>query len=378
MSTLNFKNVKKNYGDVEVVKGFDLHIADGEFVVLLGASGCGKSTTLRMVAGLEDISSGEVVLGGRVINKVNPKDRDLAMVFQSYALYPHMTVYQNIAFALKLSGMSQQDIDERVQWASKMLNLETLLQRKPKALSGGQRQRVAMGRAMVRTPKLFLFDEPLSNLDAKLRGKMRSEIKALHRELGVTTLYVTHDQIEAMTLADRIVIMDKGVISQIGSPEEVFCKPNNRFVAGFIGNPTMNFFAATIEQHEGQLQIQCSGHYLPLPERFKEKASVGQAVELGLRPTDLHVRAERVGHTDISKLPVTLLDKELLGASMLLNCEFAGCPMQAEIASESFVLEGDKLDLVVDMTSLHLFDLKQGHSLAVFPNTAGAGLASVG
>ena len=235
MAKVEFKNIKKSFGDVEVVKEFDFTVEDGEFVVFLGPSGCGKSTTLRMLAGLESISSGDIVVGGKVMNKVDAKDRDLAMVFQSYALYPHMTVYENIAFALKLKGMPKAEIDVEVRKAAKMLELDPLLNRKPKELSGGQRQRVAMGRAMVRTPKVFLFDEPLSNLDAKLRGVMREEIKHLHRELKTTTIYVTHDQIEAMTLADRIVILKDGYVAQVGTPTEVFQRPANKFVAQFIG-----------------------------------------------------------------------------------------------------------------------------------------------
>ncbi|MEZ8385861.1 ABC transporter ATP-binding protein, partial [Vibrio splendidus] len=240
MAKVEFKNIKKSFGDVEVVKEFDFTVEDGEFVVFLGPSGCGKSTTLRMLAGLESISSGDIVVGGKLMNKVDAKDRDLAMVFQSYALYPHMTVYENIAFALKLKGMPKAEIDVEVLKAAKMLELDPLLNRKPKELSGGQRQRVAMGRAMVRTPKVFLFDEPLSNLDAKLRGVMREEIKHLHRELKTTTIYVTHDQIEAMTLADRIVILKDGYVAQVGTPTEVFQRPANKFVAQFIGNPSMN------------------------------------------------------------------------------------------------------------------------------------------
>lgn len=365
MASLHFNNVKKRYGDVEIVKGFDLQVADGEFVVLLGASGCGKSTTLRMVAGLETISDGEILLDGRVINNVNPKDRDLAMVFQSYALYPHMTVYQNIAFALKLAGMSKSEIDKRVRAAADLLHLNELLERKPKALSGGQRQRVAMGRAMVRTPKLFLFDEPLSNLDAKLRGKMRSEIKLLHRELMTTTLYVTHDQIEAMTLADRIVIMDKGVISQIGTPDDVFCRPANRFVASFIGNPPMNFLKSTLRcQQNNQWFIDGEGFSLPLPERFHQSAIDGQRVELGIRPTDVHLRAEKLSHSNAVVISVELVDTELLGANMLLNCHFAGQSLQAEVATEPLINESGALSIIIDLDKLHVFDLHSGVSLA--------------
>ena len=299
-----------------------------------------------------------------MINNVNPKDRDLAMVFQSYALYPHMTVYQNIAFALKLAGMPKSEIDKRVRAAADLLHLDELLDRKPKALSGGQRQRVAMGRAMVRTPKLFLFDEPLSNLDAKLRGKMRAEIKSLHRELMTTTLYVTHDQVEAMTLADRIVIMDKGVISQIGTPEEVFCRPANRFVAGFIGSPPMNFFPAALRQYDKQWVLECEGVELPLPERFHQGAANGQQVDVGIRPTDMHLRAEQVPHANVAQLVVDLVDTELLGANMLLNCQLGKQSLQAEIPTEPLANKGSQIDLFLDLEALHVFDLTSGNSLA--------------
>lgn len=270
MAKVEFRNLKKSFGDVEVVKQFDFTVDDGEFVVFLGPSGCGKSTTLRMLAGLESISSGEIFVGDKLMNPIDAKDRDLAMVFQSYALYPHMTVYENIAFALKLKGMSKQDIDAEVRKAATMLELEPLLDRKPKALSGGQRQRVAMGRAMVRTPKVFLFDEPLSNLDAKLRGTMREEIKQLHRELKTTTIYVTHDQIEAMTLADRIVILKDGYVAQVGTPTDVFKRPASKFVAQFIGNPSMNMLDAKLEQHENNWCIRLGSLMIPLPERFEK------------------------------------------------------------------------------------------------------------
>ncbi|WP_026957513.1 MULTISPECIES: ABC transporter ATP-binding protein [Aliagarivorans] len=362
MASLTFKNVKKSFGKTEVVKGFDLEIKDGEFVVLLGGSGCGKSTTLRMVAGLESITSGQILIGDRCINDVEPIDRDLAMVFQSYALYPHMTVEENICFALKLAGMKKEEIQKKVNWAAEMLQLTPLLQRKPKQLSGGQRQRVAMGRAMVRTPQLFLFDEPLSNLDAKLRGLMRSEIKALHRKLGTTTLYVTHDQVEAMTLADRVVIMEKGVITQIGTPHEVFSKPANKFVGGFIGSPTMNMIPAKVQQKDSKLVLSMSDQELPLPAQFEGKAQAGQEVTVGIRPTDIHLREKQVAEGSALKAHCKLKNHELLGATVLLNAEMGGQAIVAEVPNEDAELHEDQ-ELFIDTKSFHLFDKNSELSL---------------
>jgi multiple sugar transport system ATP-binding protein len=364
MSSLTLKNIKKQYGDVEVVKGFDLEVDNGEFIVLLGASGCGKSTTLRMIAGLESITSGDLLLGERRINDVDAKDRDLAMVFQSYALYPHMTVYENIAFALKLRRMSRAEIDERVRWAAELLHLTPLLNRQPKALSGGQRQRVAMGRAMVRTPSVFLFDEPLSNLDAKLRHQMRTEIKALHQKLGTTTIYVTHDQTEAMTLADRIVIMDRGVISQIGTPHEVFNEPANLFVAQFIGNPAMNLFSGVISRQDGKWQVDLGHGALLVPERMTEKCWSGLKVRVGIRPTDIHLRAQKVDHSEVQACPVKVRSHELLGATRLLNVDLADATLGVEVPAEDFDPCRGELELFMNMRALHLFDEETGQSLA--------------
>src|SRR5512145_1777451 len=246
MAALSFRDVRKKYGELEVIHGVSTEVADGEFVVIVGPSGCGKSTLLRMVAGLEPITSGEIRIGKRVVNDLEPKDRDIAMVFQNYALYPHMTVYDNMSYGLRIKGFSKQEIEIRVQKAAAILELKDFLKRKPRQLSGGQRQRVAMGRAIVREPAVFLFDEPLSNLDAKLRVQMRAELQALHRRLGTTSLYVTHDQVEAMTLADRMMVMNGGVAEQIGTPMEVYHRPASTFVAGFIGSPAMNFLPATL------------------------------------------------------------------------------------------------------------------------------------
>jgi len=362
MARVEFRNIKKSFGDVDVVKQFNFIVEDGEFVVFLGPSGCGKSTTLRMLAGLETITAGEIFIDDKLMNKVDAKDRDLAMVFQSYALYPHMTVYENIAFALKLKGFSKPAIDAEVQKAASMLELTPLLDRKPKELSGGQRQRVAMGRAMVRTPKVFLFDEPLSNLDAKLRGLMREEIKQLHKELKTTTIYVTHDQIEAMTLADRIVILKDGYVAQVGTPTEVFQRPTSKFVAQFIGSQAMNMLDATLIKQEDEYFIALGDTHIPLPERFKARASRNLALHLGIRPTDVHLRAEQIDHDRIMPIPATINDKELLGASILLKTEVAGQELIAE--THTAELESDHATLYLDLDAIHLFDVLSEKSLA--------------
>lgn len=365
MAAVEFRNIKKSYGDVEVVKQFDFTVQDGEFVVFLGPSGCGKSTILRMLAGLENITAGEIFVDGKLMNHIDAKNRDLAMVFQSYALYPHMTVYENIAFALKLKGLPKQQIDIEVHKAATMLELDALLNRKPKELSGGQRQRVAMGRAMVRTPKVFLFDEPLSNLDAKLRGVMREEIKRLHRELKTTTIYVTHDQIEAMTLADRIVILKDAHVAQVGTPTEVFQRPANRFVAQFIGSPSMNMLDAKLTLAEGGGgAIDLGEIKIPLPERFKEHASKHSDLYFGIRPTDIHLRAEQVEHDRVLPIPVRLKDKELLGSSILLKTEIAGQPLIVE--TQAAQVGVDALTLYLDLDAIHLFDALSEQSLASF------------
>jgi len=363
MAKVIFKDIKKSYDEVEVVKHFDFTVEDGEFVVFLGPSGCGKSTTLRMLAGLETITSGEIYIDNRLVNKVNPKDRDLAMVFQSYALYPHMTVYENIAFALKLKGMSKKDIDVEVLKVAKILELEPLLDRKPKDLSGGQRQRVAMGRAMVRTPKVFLFDEPLSNLDAKLRGVMREEMKVLHEKLETTTIYVTHDQIEAMTLADRIVILNDGYVAQVGTPTEVFQLPANKFVAQFIGNPAMNMMDAKLVDVDDQWFIELNTLRIPLPERFRHHASKDLDLCMGIRPTDVHLRAEQVDHDRVFECPVVIKGKELLGASILLKTEISDIPLVVETQATEII--SNVLNLNIDLDSIHLFDAKTELSLAL-------------
>src|SRR4249920_1592447 len=290
MAQVTLRKIVKRYDDTEAVRGIDLDIADKEFVVLVGPSGCGKSTTLRMIAGLEDITDGEIAVDGEVVNDVPPKDRDMAMVFQNYALYPHMTVYENMSFGLRLKHYPKPEIERRVQEAARILDITDLLDRKPRQLSGGQRQRVAMGRAIVRNPKVFLFDEPLSNLDAKLRVQMRTEIKRVHQKVRTTTVYVTHDQIEAMTLADRVVVMNRGRIEQIGAPNDLYHAPATRFVAGFIGSPAMNLLPCRLEQTGDALRVRLSDEIvLPVPtERMpRYQSAVGKDVTFGVRPEHL-------------------------------------------------------------------------------------------
>src|SRR5262244_1607784 len=291
MADVSLRKVVKRYDDVEAVRGIDLDIADHEFVVLVGPSGCGKSTTLRMIAGLEDITDGDITIGGDVVNDVPPKDRDIAMVFQNYALYPHMTVAENMSFGLRLKHYPKAEIRERVSEAARMLDIVELVDRKPKQLSGGQRQRVAMGRAIVRHPKVFLFDEPLSNLDAKLRVQMRVELKKLHERLGTTAIYVTHDQVEAMTLGDRVVVMKDGVVQQVGDPLELYNRPANKFVAGFIGSPAMNFANVTVADGNGRLTAKNAGLESEIPGTQGERlrAHLGRELMLGIRPEDLHI-----------------------------------------------------------------------------------------
>jgi len=328
MAYLELQQVSKSFGDVRVVEAMSLNARAGEFVVMVGASGCGKSTTLRMIAGLEAPSSGRIVIDGRDVTGATPADRDIAMVFQNYALYPHMDVAQNMSFALDLARTPKDEIKRRVDAAAKVLHIEHLLARKPKELSGGQRQRVAMGRAIVREPKVFLFDEPLSNLDAKLRGHMRVEIAMLHRRLGKTSVYVTHDQIEAMTLADRIVVMDQGKVQQMGSPDEVFNRPVNKFVASFIGSPTMNFLEAEVVSAEGGLRFK-SPHFgcpVPAPMLAAAQAQVGKRVNVGVRPQSL-----RLGELDqdaSATLPLRLQVNvcEYLGTESVLTCNLSREP----------------------------------------------------
>ncbi len=367
MAQVTLTNVRKVYpSGFEAVKDLSLDIRDGEFLVLVGPSGCGKSTTLRMVAGLEDVSSGTISIGGRVVNDVHPKDRDIAMVFQNYALYPHMTVEKNMAFALKLRGMPKDQIKQRVDAAAKILGIEELLDRKPKALSGGQRQRVAVGRAIVREPKAFLFDEPLSNLDAKLRVTTRAELKSLHMRLKTTTIYVTHDQEEAMTLGDRIVVMSKGLIQQAGTPLEVYRTPLNRFVAGFVGTPPMNFFDGTVVAEDGSLAFvegssdpsgkpyRATIQAGPLQDRLRKYA--GSAVVMGVRPQAFHEPGPANGSHDQWTMPVRVV--EPLGDSMDVYCS---TPRQghvvARVPATDVVRAGVTKTFALSAEHVHFFEV---------------------
>ena len=363
MAQLSIKNLVKRYGTVEVVHGINLEIADKEFVALVGPSGCGKSTTLRMIAGLESISDGALEIGGKLVNDLPPRDRNISMVFQSYALYPHMSVRENMGFSLKIAKQSQAEIDRRVNEASAILGLEALMERRPAQLSGGQRQRVAMGRAIVRNPEVFLFDEPLSNLDAKLRTQMRTEIKKLHAKVQSTVVYVTHDQVEAMTLADRIVIMRDGHIEQVGTPDEVFKRPATKFVAGFIGSPPMNMAEATVQASE---LVFANGERLPVPAQFKAQVSEGAKVTFGLRPDDLFPRGHGLSSGDaIHEGSLRVSITEPLGNETLVFAEFAAKEWVARMLNPRHLQPGETVLMQFDLSQAHLFDAASGKSLAV-------------
>ncbi|MBP2292396.1 sn-glycerol-3-phosphate import ATP-binding protein UgpC [Azospirillum rugosum] len=353
MATVDLNRVRKSYGSVEAIKGIDIAIADGEFLVLLGPSGCGKSTLLRMVAGLESITGGEIAIGGRVVNGLEPKDRDIAMVFQNYALYPHMSVFDNMAYGLKIRGLPRSEIQARVAKAAEILELGRFLDRRPSQLSGGQRQRVAMGRAIVREPAAFLFDEPLSNLDAKLRTQMRVEIKRLQDRLGITSLYVTHDQVEAMTLADRILVMNHGVAEQIGTPLEVYQRPASLFVAGFIGSPPMNVLDARVGA-DGQGVVLSGGAAFALPAPRPDLAS---------RPLKLGVRPEHLVAGD-GPLAVTVDLVEALGADTVIYGRLPdGEALVVRVNGLPTCREGETLRLDAPPAALHLFDADTGRRL---------------
>ena len=361
MASLSLTNVCKVYPNgFEAVKDFNLEVEDQEFIIFVGPSGCGKSTTLRMIAGLEEISSGELKIDGRVVNDVEPKDRDIAMVFQNYALYPHMTVFDNMAFGLKLRKVPKDEIKKKVEEAAKSLDLEKLLDRKPKALSGGQRQRVAMGRAIVRNPKVFLMDEPLSNLDAKLRVQMRSEIASLHNRLKATIIYVTHDQTEAMTLGTRIVVLKDGVIMQVDSPQKLYNEPNNLFVAGFIGSPQMNFIDAVckVEGERVTLNFEKTSVVLP-PAKAKKLIDGGyngKTVVMGIRPEDIgDSQIEIEAHKD-AVFETDVTGYELLGSEVLLYFNVAGTAMTAKVDSRTTARMGDHITLAIDPEKIHCFD----------------------
>ncbi len=361
MASLSLKNICKVYPNgFEAVKNFNLEIADKEFIIFVGPSGCGKSTTLRMIAGLEDISSGELKIGDRVVNDVEPKDRDIAMVFQNYALYPHMSVYDNMAFGLKLRKVPKDQIDKMVKEAAKILDLSALLDRKPKALSGGQRQRVAMGRAIVRNPKVFLMDEPLSNLDAKLRVQMRTEIAKLHQRLGTTIIYVTHDQTEAMTLGTRIVVMKDGVIQQVDTPQHLYDLPQNLFVAGFMGSPQMNFLDATVSVKGDVASLEIAGHSIPLPPAKSKKIIAGgydgKVVTFGIRPEDVYDSPQYIESSPQSVFTSTINVYELLGAEVLLYFDLDGFPMTARVDPRTTARPGDTIKFAMDVEKIHVFD----------------------
>ena len=356
MAKVTLKDVKKTYsGGVDAVKGVSFDIPDGGFCVLVGPSGCGKSTLLRMVAGLETITSGEVAIGDRVVNQIEPADRDIAMVFQNYALYPHMSVYDNMAYGLRNLKTPKDEIDKRVRDAAKILAIEGLLDRRPRQLSGGQRQRVAMGRAIVRKPQVFLFDEPLSNLDAKLRVQMRVEIKKLQRSLGVTSIYVTHDQVEAMTLSDKLVVMNGGRVEQIGLPAEVYRKPASRFVATFIGSPPMNILPGTIDGPG----IVALGEAILEVRDLREGLSEGAAVEIGLRPEDVEV----VSEGQAGSLPFDVEFIEELGATQLFHGRLSGVAFVMQAATGEVAAQEGRLWITVSPDRVHVFDMTTGQRL---------------
>ena len=348
MASVSFKKIEKNFGKVKIIHGISFDISDGEFVVLVGPSGCGKSTLLRMLAGLEDISGGEIAIDGKVVNDLDSKDRDIAMVFQSYALYPHMTVRENMAFSLRLRNAEADLTEKRVSNAARILNLDALLDRFPRELSGGQRQRVAMGRAIVRDPKVFLFDEPLSNLDAKLRVAMRAEIKDLHQRLKTTTVYVTHDQIEAMTMADRIVVMHDGIVEQIGTPLELFDRPGNLFVAQFIGSPSMNVLKGTLHRTGGQTWVEAEGARWPADH--VRGGQEGQAVHYGVRPTDMVITTTGDG------VPAKVIVVEPTGAETELLLQIGDSKLVLVMHGRTDAKPDDMVMIGIDHGKAHLFD----------------------
>ncbi|MBR6523110.1 MAG: sn-glycerol-3-phosphate ABC transporter ATP-binding protein UgpC [Clostridia bacterium] len=361
MASLELKGIHKIYpGGVEAVKDFNMEIADKDFIILLGPSGCGKTTTLRMIAGLEEISMGELYIGDKLVNDVTAKDRDIAMVFQNYALYPHMTVYDNMAFGLKLRKIPKEEIDRRVEEAAEILDIKHLLDRKPKALSGGQRQRVALGRAIVREPKVFLMDEPLSNLDAKLRAQMRTEINKLHKRLDTTFIYVTHDQTEAMTMGTRIVCMKDGVVQQIAEPQELYENPVNMFVAGFIGSPQMNFVNAALEKKQDGYYISFGGASLKLPEGkskiLEEKGIETKDVVFGIRPENVHDEPVYLETYKDSTLTAEVSVTEAMGAETFLYLKIEGSDFIARVNPRTKAKHGDTITVAFELEKMHIFD----------------------
>jgi len=358
MAQVVLKDLNKKFDEVHAVKDVNLTIRDKEFMVFVGPSGCGKTTTLRMVAGLEEITSGEIYIGERVVNDLPPKDRDIAMVFQNYALYPHMSVYDNMAFGLKMRKFPKPEIQKRVQEAAEILGIQELLKRKPRQLSGGQRQRVAVGRAIVRHPQVFLFDEPLSNLDAKLRVQMRVELKRLHERLETTAIYVTHDQVEAMTLGSRVVVMKDGLVQQVGEPMEIYSRPQNKFVAGFIGSPAMNFIPTTIAESNGGTYAQASGLKFKVPsDRAARLAAYkGQTITLGIRPEDLRVGSSADSPDLAFDAVVDVV--EPLGSEILLDVTLAGQSIVARVEPSVKAKPHDKIRMAFVPERIHFFDAK--------------------
>jgi len=359
MAKVVLRNIFKKINDNVIVNGINLEIPDREFCVLVGPSGCGKTTTLRMIAGLEEITSGEIWIGDRLVNAVPPKDRDIAMVFQNYALYPHMTAYQNMAFGLKLRKYPKKEIDTRVREAAEILNLSHLLDRRPKELSGGQRQRVAVGRAIVRKPKVFLFDEPLSNLDAKLRVQMRAEISKLHDRLQTTMIYVTHDQVEAMTMGDRICVMKDGVIQQMEVPLAIYNQPVNKFVASFIGSPPMNFLDMQVENRQGQVWLNEGKFSLKLAVQHQElgKSYIGKSVTCGIRPEDILDRAATPNHVGEGRIAISTIEVvEPMGSEVLLYLSTGKNTLVARVEPQSEAKVNQEIELVFNMDKIHLFD----------------------
>ena len=361
MASLSLKHIYKKYpGGVTAVSDFCLEIKDKEFIIFVGPSGCGKSTTLRMIAGLEEITEGELYIGDKLMNDIAPKDRDIAMVFQNYALYPHMTVYENMAFGLKLRKTPKEEIKRRVEEAAEILGITHLLDRKPKAMSGGQKQRVALGRAIVRNPKVFLLDEPLSNLDAKLRATMRTELTKIHNKVGTTFVYVTHDQVEAMTMATRIVVMKDGFIQQVDTPQNLYDKPVNMFVAGFIGTPQMNFINALLEKKDEDVYLTFEGHSLKLPaEKANDPAIadyIGKEVVAGIRPECIHDEPIYLSTMSENVIDVDVDVTELMGAEIYLYLSVGEQDMTARVSSRSQARAGDKISVAIEVSRIHLFD----------------------
>jgi multiple sugar transport system ATP-binding protein len=366
MARVVMKNIHKKFGDVEVVKNLNLEVADREFCIMVGPSGCGKTTTLRMVAGLEEVTSGDIFIGDRRVNDLPPKDRDIAMVFQNYALYPHMSVYDNMGFGLKLRGYSKKEIELRVREAAEILGIDRLLERRPKQLSGGQRQRVAVGRAIVRKPKVFLFDEPLSNLDAKLRVQMRAELKKIHDRLQATMIYVTHDQTEAMTMGDKICVMKDGVILQTDGPLSLYDRPSSKFVAGFIGNPPMNFVEVDVVGRDEDIYLNEGMMQLKLPKQAKDKIAqfVNQKMSLGIRPEDLYDKLfYNLGPKDGNIFSATVEVVEPLGSEIYLHLNTGKNTLVAKVDPHNQAKPNQMMEIVVNMNKVHLFDIATGNAV---------------